>query len=115
LDRREMVRRTGPNTVAISGENLWTAPLGEITRQVLSQDLASRLPGDKLVRLDAPSPPGTARIVVSIAQFGSDGGGDAVLDGSWSLLEGQEQKPAFSRDVKLTEAIPAQVRVPRPS
>jgi uncharacterized lipoprotein YmbA len=105
LDRREMVRRTGPNTVAISNENLWTAPLGEMTRQVLSRDLAARLRSDQIVLPDAPSPPGTARIVVSIAQFGSDSTGNAVLDGSWSLLEGKQQRPELRREVKLTEAI----------
>jgi uncharacterized lipoprotein YmbA len=104
LDRREMLRRTGANSVDISGQDRWTAPLDEMIRRVLSQDLAARLPKDKVVLPDAPAPPHTAQIVVTIAQFGPDAGGKIVLDGSWSLLEGGRQQPALRRDVALETA-----------
>jgi uncharacterized protein len=102
LDRRGMVRRTGPNTVEISDQDRWAAPLDDMTRRVLSQDLANRLPDGKVVLPDAPSPPHTAGIVVAVAQFGPDGRGDIVLDGSWSLLKGEQ--PALHHDVALTAA-----------
>jgi uncharacterized lipoprotein YmbA len=99
LDRREMVRRTGANTMEISDQDRWTAPLAEMIRRVLTQDLAMRLPKDKIVLPDAPAPPGTAQIVVSIAQFGPNANGKTTLDGSWSLLEGDPGKPRFRRSV----------------
>ena len=104
LDRSEMVRATGDNTVEISDQERWTAPLGEMARRVLSEDLAERLPRDKVVLPDAPAPPQTAQIVVSLAEFGADPGGKVALAGSWSLLEGERGKPLLRRDVSLQTA-----------
>lgn len=101
LDRRELVRRTGANTVDISDQDRWTAPLGEMIRRVLSQDLATRLPTEKVVLPDSPSPPHTAQIVVTIAEFGPDANGRTTLDGSWSLLEGGRANPVLRRNVTL--------------
>jgi uncharacterized lipoprotein YmbA len=101
LDRREMVRRTGANTADISGQDRWTAPLGEMIRSVLSQDLAAHLPKDKVVPPDSPAPPRTGQIVVSIVQFGTDGSGRTTLDCNWSLLQGSRGAPALRRDVTL--------------
>jgi uncharacterized protein len=111
LDRRSMVRRTGANTVAISGQDRWAAPLDDMIRQVLSQDLAMHLPKGQVLLPDAPLPPQTAHIVVSIAQFGSDAGGMVVLSGSWSLLKGDQEKPVLSRNVAFeTGALTAGAR-----
>lgn len=104
LDRRGMVRRTGQNTVEISDQDRWAAPLDDMTRRVLSQDLAQRLPKGRVVLPDAPSPPHTASIVVAIAQFGPDGHGNMVLDGSWSLLKGD--RPARHHDIALKTTPP---------
>jgi uncharacterized lipoprotein YmbA len=101
LDRREMVRRTGANSVDVSSQDRWTAPLDEMIRRVLSQDLAARLPKDKVVLPDAPAPPRTEQIVVTIAQFGPDAGGKVALDGSWSLLKDGRDAPALRRDIAL--------------
>jgi uncharacterized lipoprotein YmbA len=104
LDRSEMVRTTGDNTVEISDQDRWTAPLGEIARSVLSEDLAERLPRDEVVVPDAPAPPHTTQIVVSLAEFGLDPGGKVVLVGSWSLLDGDRGKLLLRRDVALQTA-----------
>lgn len=104
LDRSEMVRANGDNTVEISDQERWTAPLGEMARRVLSEDLAARLPHDKVVLPDAPAPPQTAQIVVSLAEFGSDPSGKVALAGSWSLLDGERGKLLLRRDVALQAA-----------
>lgn len=101
LDRSGMVRRTGANSVVISDRNRWTGPLGAMTRRVLSQDLAARLPPDRVVPPHLPLPPHTARVVVSIAWFGPDASGRVVLDGGWSLLEGRAEKPVLRRVIAL--------------
>lgn len=107
LDRRELMRRTGANTVEISDQDRWTAPLGEMSRRVLSQDLAARLPKDMVVLPDAPSPPHTRQIVVTLAEFGPDANGKTTLAGSWSLLEGTQATPVWRRDVTLETRSPA--------
>lgn len=101
LDRLEMVRRTGANTVDVSSQDRWSAPLGDMVQRVLSQDLAARLTRDKLVPPDSPAPPHTAQIVLSIAQFGPTGGGVVVLDGSWSLLDHDRDAPILRRTIDL--------------
>ena len=100
LDRREMVRRISANTVDISDQDRWTAPLGEMIRGVLSQDLAARLGKDKVVLPDSPSPPHMSQIVVSIAQFDCDANGQAALNGGWSLL-GDRGQTLVRRTVSL--------------
>lgn len=107
LDRRAIVHPTGQNTVAISGEDRWAAPLGEMMRRVLSQDLAAHVPADKLVLPGAPAPPTTKRIVVSIVRFGAEPDGRVVLTGSWSLVNGSNGTPVLSRPVALDTAAPA--------
>ena len=104
LDRREMVRRTGANSVDIREQDRWTAPLGDMIREVLARDLAARLPQDKVVIPQSPAPPHTAQIVVSVAQFGPDATGKVVLDGDWSLLDGDREKLVLRRQVALETA-----------
>jgi uncharacterized lipoprotein YmbA len=101
LDRREMVRRTGANTADVSGEDRWTAPLGDMVRNVLSQDLAARLPEGKVILPDSPAPPHTSDIVLSIARFDADPSGKVTLDGSWSLVQERRGRPVLQRDVAL--------------
>lgn len=106
LNRREMVRRTGENTVAISDQDRWAAPLGEMIRRVLWQDLAERLPKSSVVPPQAPVPPHAARVVVSLAQFASDGGGNVTLDGAWMVADGSDA-PMLRRTVHLKTRSPA--------
>ncbi len=44
IDRPELVRRTGSNRVTLSDEDRWAAPLDEIIRRVLTDDIARRVP-----------------------------------------------------------------------
>lgn len=104
LDRRQMVRYTQANAVRVSGRDRWSAPLGEMTRQVLSQDLAERLPKGSVILPDAPAPSGTAQIVVTLDRFGADAAGRVALGGSWTLLEGTPPKPVLERDVRINGA-----------
>ncbi|HTZ79815.1 MAG TPA: ABC-type transport auxiliary lipoprotein family protein [Stellaceae bacterium] len=107
LDRREMVRQSGATTVDVSDQDLWVAPLGALSRRVLSDDLAARLAPGSIVLPDAPQPPHTRRIVVVLDRFGPGGAGEAVLKGSWSLLEDKTGKPVLQREVALdTAALP---------
>ncbi len=105
LDRREMVRATGANTVEISDQDRWAAPLGDMIRRALSENLAAQVAKDKVILPDSPAPPNTAQIVVTIAEFGPDGTGKVALDGSWSLLRGN--KLVLRRDIALATDQPA--------
>ena len=108
LDRREMVRQTGETTVDINDQDRWAAPLDEMVRNVLSQNLLDRLPRDKVVLPEAPAPPKTARIIVSISQFGPDARGGVALAGSWSLLDDVRSEPLLRRNMTLESNSPAE-------
>lgn len=101
LDRRQMVRLVGPNRVDISDTDRWSASLDEMVRNVLTEDLAARLPESTVVLPGAPAPAGTAGLVVTIARFGPDADGTVMLTGSWSLLAGGSDVPAIRRDVRI--------------
>jgi uncharacterized lipoprotein YmbA len=102
LDRRQLVRMTGEHRVQISDTERWSAALDEMVRNVLSQDLAARLPQARVILPDAPPPPDTGTLVVTIAQFGPDATGDVRLSGSWALLTGGSNTPILERDFQLT-------------
>jgi uncharacterized lipoprotein YmbA len=102
LDRREMVAQTGANAVDISEGDRWAAPLADIVRRVLSQDLATRMPAAAVVMPGIPPAPDTAQLIVSLLQFGPDGR-RAILVGSWSLSNGATV--FLRRDVSFSSEI----------
>ena len=101
LDRRSIVRMTGSNSVQINDTERWSAPLDEMVRNVLSRDIAERLPEGTVVLPDAPAPARTDSLVVTIAQFGPDASGLVRLEGSWSLLAGSSDTPMLQHDFRL--------------
>ncbi len=101
LDRVKMVRMTNENSVQISETDRWSAPFDEMVRNVLSQDLSTLLPKDKVILPRAPAPPGTRMLVVTISQFGPDAGGEVKLKGSWALLKKSSVAPQLERDFQI--------------
>ncbi len=85
FDRPELVRRTDPYTVVLSDNDRWAAPLGELVRRTLTQDLERRLPPGVVVYPDAPKPPAAAGLVVDILSVhpGADG---VTMDASWTWI-----------------------------
>ena len=91
LDRGQVVRRSGPDQLAIAATDRWAAPLDDLIRRALAKDLATRLPG-RLVGVDRPD--GTLDQVilrVAIDEFTADGVGNVTLAGHWSIAAGDGQ------------------------
>jgi uncharacterized lipoprotein YmbA len=86
LDRLELVSHSGANEVYIAPSERWAAPLDEQVRQVLSDDLAARLPARAVVD---PNEPGTQdprrTLSVSLAQFEAAESCTLTLSASWTL------------------------------
>lgn len=101
LDRRQMVRMSGPNSVQISETDRWSASFGEMVRNVLAQDLSARLPNRKVILPRAPAPAGTAELVVTLAQFGPAANGRVGLRGSYALLGANSQTPVLERNFHI--------------
>ncbi len=102
LDRRQMVRMTSASGVAISESDRWSGPLDDMVRNVLSEDLLTRLPAGRVVLPAAPAPEDTRAIVVTVADFGPDPSGAVTLTGSWALLDRARQRPTFDRQFALS-------------
>ena len=103
LDRQEMVRESAPDELEMSDRNRWGAPLGQMIRRVLTQDLAKRLPAGSVVFPREPAPPETNDIVVDILKFVSDAHGTVSFEGSWSLLAAGSGKTLLDRQVRLND------------
>ena len=102
LDRNSMVRGESDNQLQISSQDRWAGDLGEMIRRVLTQDLASRLPGGMVIAPESPAPPSARGLVIDILTFQPQGTGEVVLDADWTLLEGTQSNPVLRRSVHLT-------------
>jgi uncharacterized protein len=101
LDRRQMVRMTSANSVEVSETNRWSGTLDDMIRNVLSQDLAKCVPKGRLILPEAPAPPGTRSLVVTLAQFGPDASREVRLTGSWALLGAGSDVPLMEHAVSI--------------
>lgn len=103
LARTEIVSGLGANRLQVRGEDRWAAPLDDMSRRVLAQDLAERLAPGRLVLPHSPAPRGAAQLVVDVQAFGTDAAGAARLQGGWSLVEAGGQ-PVARRPFDLSES-----------
>ena len=66
LDRPEIVREQANNQVKVDDLSQWSAPLGQLMRTTLIEDLIKRLPNGRVVPTDAPKPAATVDVSVEI-------------------------------------------------
>ena len=66
LDRLEVAREITPGAVQVDDLNRWSAPLGELARSALSEDLAERLPGVQVLPARVAAPERTRDLLVEI-------------------------------------------------
>ena len=77
LDRPELVRQEGPNQLAISGLDHWAAPLDQIIRRVLSDDIARRVP--------TPAAGQQYSVSIDIHEFYGDATCNVTLRAGWTV------------------------------
>jgi uncharacterized lipoprotein YmbA len=101
LDRPELVRDEGGDKFTVSDNDHWAAPVGELLRRVLTQDLAALLPADKVIFPDAPKLAGAQGLVVDILSITPTAEG-VVMQASWTLLPAPRGAVARQRSATLT-------------
>ena len=79
LDRPEVVRRMGPNQLKISGLDRWAAPLDQIIRRVLTDDIGRRV--------RAPVPGREYPVSVDIHEFYGDDSCNVTLRAAWTVRQ----------------------------
>ncbi len=96
LDRLEVVR-DGPAGIAVDDLERWVAPLGDLARAALSQDLQDRLPGVEVFSAHATAAQHTRDIVVEIRSLRQRGEGfelDATFEISGPPARGPDRQEA---------------------
>lgn len=102
LDRPEVVTKASANQLTVHDTDRWGAPLGQMMRRTLAQDLLTRLPAGSFVLPDAPAPPNTRTLVVTVLDYDADANGALTLQASWTLLSGHPSRAALTQQVTLT-------------
>ncbi len=103
LDRKQMVRHRDEYSLDISDQHRWSAPLDQMIRRVLTEDLIRRLPEGSVILPEEPASSSTDKIVVDILEFAPDASGTIRLEASWSLLLANTGGTAQSHFARLSE------------
>lgn len=99
LDRPQLVTRTSPYAMSLAPFDQWAGPLADMLPRVLVEDIAVRLPGDRVVAFPEVSGPGfDYRISVGINQFDVDAAGTATLLVQWQIYAAQSAQPRVVDD-----------------
>lgn len=86
IDRDEIVLVAPGDRLDVASTSIWGAPLRQLIRRALSDDLMARLPPGSVLPPGDPAPGGGLRILtVSIDHFSGDTSGRVVLSAAWVL------------------------------
>ena len=84
IDRDEIVLTAPGDQLNVANNSVWGAPVDQLIRRALSDNLSERLPPGSVLAPGDPAPPrGLRMVTVSIDQFGGDTSGHVVLRASW--------------------------------
>jgi uncharacterized lipoprotein YmbA len=104
LDRPEVVTQILPNRLSIDESDRWGAPLAQLMRRTLAQDLTSRLPPGVFIFPDAPAPD-TRMLVVTVLDAETDASGTVTLHAAWTLQSGQPARATLTQQATLKAAL----------
>ena len=86
LDRPQIVTRQGPNAIDIASFDQWAGSLDDMIAGVLVEDVAARLPRDRVVAFRSVSRPRhDFRVAVDVSRFDVDDADEAVLVAAWQV------------------------------
>jgi uncharacterized protein len=106
IDRPQIVTRASPYTMKLAANDQWAAPLYDTLPRVLVEDLALRLPADRIVAFPSPGVASfDSRVVLDITRFDVDAAGMATLAARWQLIDRTAQRAIVaSEDVLQRQA-----------
>ncbi len=102
LDRSQLVRRIDSTRLRIVENDRWAAPLEDTIRRVLSDDLASRLPPDRVANPFEPAV-GEKRqsLSVDIQEFYGDATCSVTLRAAWVLKQPDSQSTRGTEEARI--------------
>jgi uncharacterized lipoprotein YmbA len=92
-DRIEILRLSAAGTLEISEFDHWSAPLAQIARQTLSDDLDQRLPSGSVIYPRLPKPDGALGVDVDILEV-TVAARQASMQASWLIVPAAGQQSA---------------------
>ena len=101
VDRPQMVRRTGENTVVVDEFDRWVEPLDALLRSTLVQDLGALVPEAQVLGDAVPGLAADRTVVVAVNRL--DLSGQLVLDAVWFVLPAGADQPERTHRTRLTE------------
>ena len=102
VDRPQIVRRTGENSVVVDEYDRWVEPLDALLRNTLVQDLGALVPEAQVLG-DAVPGLATDRTVV-VAMNRLDMSSQLVMDAVWFVLPAGADQPERTHRSRITEA-----------
>jgi uncharacterized lipoprotein YmbA len=86
LDRPQIVTRQSAYELELAANDRWAAPLYDMLPRVLVEDLALRLPSDRIVSFpEIGDASFDYRVAVQVSRFDVDAAGEAALATRWQL------------------------------
>ena len=85
VDQPALVLRQGTSAIAVLDGERWASPLGDEVRAALSADLAARLGTHDVHGLPRARDAKVVRVQFDVRRFDSVLGGEATVEGAWSV------------------------------
>ncbi|HZW88210.1 MAG TPA: PqiC family protein [Myxococcaceae bacterium] len=101
VDRPQLVRRTGENTVVVEEFDRWVEPLDALLRNTLVQDLGALVPEAQVLGDAVPGLASDRTVVVAVNRL--DLSGQVAMDAVWFVLLAGIDQPERTHRTLLTE------------
>jgi uncharacterized protein len=105
LDRPQLVTRRDATTLDLAEFDKWAEPLADMIGRTLAEDLAHRLPADRIFLLPVRQAVPIDRVVdVQIMRFDADAKGEVTLDARWQVFGDGSRTLLAARNTVVQEA-----------
>jgi len=103
LERKQLVTRTGDNSITSSELHQWAAPLQESITETLAQNLSVLLPNG-IVKAYPWSAYGEmdSHIIIDIARFETNASQHAELIADWTVMDDKTHRPLKHGQARIT-------------
>lgn len=100
LDRSSMVTGGVGDQLVVSDQNQWAAPLDELVRRALTQDLQARLTAGSVLAPGDPTRPGVRFLVLHVQRFMANDAGEVTLEADWNLQQAGRSGPVRRESIR---------------
>lgn len=102
VDRPQLVRRTGENTVVVEEYDRWVEPLDALLRNTLVLDLGALVPSAQVLGDAVPGLAADRTVVVAVNRL--DMSSQLIMDAVWFVLPAGKDQPERTQRTRLTES-----------